>query len=523
MSLLVKSYQDLATTVAGDEKVIELQSYNINTLKGGGIFSAVDNSLPAIEGFRIKTRDGKTFQRQYAENVQPSLLLEDLGWTPAYNEDATELVGKLFTLASRAGVKAEFPKSAIIRVSNFIKIPKGLKAIEGNNSFLFFYFNGNKEAGLISDSGITGLTIKALHIDHDRVDERLERVIALWYIDQTDCKLFDCNINSKENHSVLCRTSKDAKEASKRFHMKNVVMFTNKKVFDDPRQNFVADVDGTVAATANWLENFNSPDKKGHEDYIIEDCEAWGGRYGYGLNWATGFTMKNVLGWGNMRTVSTQNDCYRNTYDGIISLQTKSAPIHFGYETGENHVKNSKVMTSVGDGQGLIHFNLGSYNNIVENTYLENTSPTGQRWGIYLGGNLDGNVIKDVTLKSNFYEVGLMIESDWIMNFGYGGTISRTSPIAPHVNKPSTNTKIQNLVIDSESRSPAIQLHSGKQGLDGVILDNVKVLGKNHSKDLDIVETEGGKACNFTFRNLSVNPDKCNFGRIDMYREFQRV
>lgn len=522
-TIYINSFADFAKITAGDATHIELEGYDLYTGKGGGLFALVESNLPAIDGYRASTADKKVFQRVYANGIEPSLKAEDLGWTPAFQGDCSEFINKLFSAAAAAGVAAELPRTSILRCSKWIKIPAKLKKIIGNNSFIWFYYTDTKSVGIISEKGVS-VSVTEMHIDYDRNDTRLDQVIGLWLIDQKNCTFTDCSINSKNNHSLLARTSSNATVPSIGLILKNVITYSFRAADNDPRQNFLFDIDGSVPATENWLANFKSVDKKGHKDYVMSGCESWNGRYGIGGNWSEGFVVTNHYCYGNTRAISFQNDCNFNKFSNITMYQTKSAPLHFGYNTEGNEVKDAYIHTGRGDGQGLIHVNLGGLKNKFSNVVAKNAHSYGQRWGIYCGGNCSDNVFENISLEGNFHGSVVCVEADWVVNSidkhgGYGYTITPNTDgtLPDYANVDSVGNTFRNISISTNSKAPGIVLHAGKHNLVGTVLSDITVNAPNLTKDYWVVETSTGKVDDAVFENVGVDLNKSTFGDLRSY------
>ena len=517
IKVVAKSYADIAGLVAGEAVVLELESYGVNTGMGGGVFERV-NAGVEVPGFRVKTADGVLFRRVNAEGQRPTIKLEYLGWVPEMQGNQAPLIQRAINAAAVAGLPVEMPKpAAILRCASWLRLPKNLLEVIGNDCQIFFYFDGIKGLGIDSESGIS-TKISNLHIDFDRQDTRLQQVIGLWLWDQKNCVVENCRINSKENHSFLCRTSKDAAEPSSGGRFRGLECYTLKAVENEARQNLILDVDGVSSMDAIWLSSHDVPERIGHEDYEITDCNFRCGRYGIGGNWANNVRVSNTILYGNVRAFSMQNRCDGVDFSNVKALETKSAPAHVGYQSKNVSVKDSVIKTSRCDGQGLIHANVGVSGCHFENLECESTGAIGQLWGIYFGVNVTGNVAKNITLKGNFRSSVLCMESDWVAGVGYGNTIPGMKDRSDvWATEESAANVFENIEVISDSTVPAVLLHAGNNNLRAPVLRNVRILGGNHGKDFTYLESGKGKIVDMVMEGVTINPDKSDMGRVDMY------
>lgn len=526
-TITVKSYALIAALLAGDADQIELESYEVNTEKGGGLFARVDASLPEVEGFRVKTADGVVFERRFPEDVRPSLHAEHIGWTPAFSDDAANFLEKLWRLATAANLPAEYPKSYIFRANRMIKLPRNLPGIIGNNSFVYFVFYKADFLGVLSDKGINHCKIENMHIDYDRADARIKQVIGLWLQDQQFCEVHNCNISSKENHSLLLRATPNLSSPLEGFVAEGVVTYVSRVNENDPRQNFLADVEEPGKADETWKETQTVPRRVGHINYRFTRCEAWCGRYGFAGNWATGFIIKDCLGYKNIRTLSFQNGCDGNEVDGLVSLEVQSAALHWNYAPTNNHVHDCVIKSSRANNQGAIHVSLGAHGNTFERINIECTSDTGMRWAVYGGADYCNNIMRDIVVNGRAFQGLAVFESGWVAgdkHGGYGGVINRAegADIGKWQSGASVNNVFENVEINSDSVAAAVVIAAVEQNIDGFRLRNVRVNGERHVKDLRLIEV-GGRIKNLTVDGVKIRPEKCDLGDMAMYQLYRPV
>ena len=528
-SIKVKSYAEIATlTVGAKVNELQLESYEVNTGKGGGRFARAPSTLPAVEGFRVKTKDGQTFERQYDEETPKTIKAEYLGWLFNFEGDAVEFLNRLFKAGVAAKLPVELPKSFIFRCGAALALPAGLPGIYGNGSFLYFYYNNANLQGLISADGIKDCVIRELNIDFDRGDDRIKSVIGIWLRNQQNCQVIDCNIASKENHSFLARAGGALKEPNVGLVVENVRTYVQKKVEDDARQNFLFDLDDSTKMDTVYKETQTVPERVGHKGYVVRGCEAYNGRYGFGGSWCEKFTIENCTAYCNTRSISFQNNPRNNVINGFRAYEALSASIHLNYGPKGNRVENTIVKSSRANNQGALHVSLDADGNVCENIDIEITSPAGLRWAIYGGANFTNNVFRNIIINAPCYQGLMVFESGWEAgdeHGGYGGVISRTkgADVGKWQTKASDNNLIENITVYTSTKSPALVIAAVKENMSNFTARNITINGDAMSKTLRVVETGTAKVSGIDFDNVQVDLARAELGALTAYKRLSVV
>ena len=116
----------------------------------------------------------------------------------------------------------------------------------------------------------------------------------------------------------------------------------------------------------------------------------------------------------------------------------------------------------------------------------------------------------------------LAVESGWTQGdtIGYGG-----SGITAWTweTEPSSNNVFENIDINVPTACTAVYLHSGTQNLDGTVLRNVRVLGKNHVKDALVTEGDTtADVINTIWENNAIDMTKSDLGNVDEFASYFR-
>ena len=525
--VVVKTFADVANTVAGSAQTLILESHGINTTKGGGRFTRIESALAAIEGYRVKTQDGATFQRTFPDGVEPHVHAEHVGYTPMFNEDAHALLTKLFASAAAARLPVTLPNSVIFRVCKRVILPTNIPKVNGNNSFLYFYHKPSLSAdvnmGLGLTKGARNCVIENLHIDYDRETEVI-KLTGVWLENTNNITLRNCNITTRESHCVLVRNADNATAELTGFVAENVITCVHKSVEDAAFQNFNCDL--TVAHSMDniWKSTNAVLERKGHKGYKFIGCEAWNGRYGIGFLWVTDSVVKDCLFYKNTRSISAQNNCNNNTFENLFSGEVKSAAMHVNYGSKYNSFNNVTIKSSYAHGQGAIHFSIEAHGNKFENFDIESTHNVGMRWAIYGGVNSSDNIVRNVVFNGTLSLTGLVIESGirgGDTHGGYGVTLStvENANVGKWQTTPSSNNLFENVTINSPSAVRGIAIATFEQDLIGTTLRNITINGENFSKEL-LVSRHSGAVKGLIISNVKVKPEKSEFGDLSIYKHY---
>ena len=528
--ILVRSYAEIATTDAGVADILELDNYEVNSSFGGGTFERVKSGV-LIPGYRVRTKDGVLFQRVYPEGEKPVLRLEDFGWTPAFNGDCRVMLETGMKAAAAAQISFELPKpAAIIRVSGWVTFPSNIPEINGNDCTLYFYYVDRPDGGFWSPDKerATGITIRNLHMDFDRVDTRLTRIVGFWFKDPENCTVENCRINSRENHTLIMRTTIPATKPSRNNRLRNLELYVQKEIDNEARINLLIDVEGGVLMDNVWLETKSVVDRIGHEDYVIENCRFINGRYGIGGNYAKNFRINNITCVKNIRGSSFQNKCSNLTFRDMKIYESKSSAFHMGYDVRNVQVYGLTAKTNRGEGQGLIHGNVGVYDCRFENAYLENTNPIasgGQQWIIYFGVNASRNTVRNVSIYGKAKYTTIAIESDWVDGVNYGVSLKAAGNKIDvvggiYATEPSVGNVIENVDITAlpvTPQSPAVQLVAGAYDLVGTTIRNVNVLNEVPTQDFSLYAKSTGKVTEVVLENNGFRDAKSDYGPVASY------
>lgn len=252
-----------------------------------------------------------------------------------------------------------------------------------------------------------------------------------------------------------------------------------------------------------WSRFFVVPEAKSNfSGVVINNNVILGGYYGVGLYSVVDSEVSQNYITSNMRSISCQNNCKRNSILDNELHDSISSAVHLAYGAEDNLVQNNDIRTNRSRGEGLLQAYISPHRNRFISNYI-NSRGTGAKYHIYIGYNAVDNVVEGNFIVGGAQKAYIALESGSNSKekyFSHRGSFTNTDGLA---NRASVGNRIAKNVIRGTSPVPAIFLSQisdlkGDYWLENTVVNGNIITGGAVSPFLYVLEHKKGGLKNFS-------------------------